>query len=215
MAMRGLPAARRSASGSMPWSMALRSMCVSGSASMSDVPLSMRMPPVSATKRTCLSRLRADSRTMRGKRPASVSSGMTRRPSVLSWIRLMMRPISTSTEQKSRCCRSSLSTSARSSGARVTAISDSRRSASGTSDSTASTLSRLAMEKNSPMRPNSLSSTSTGTRTWVSSAASERPATFAETANSPSAPPGSSRLISPTTVQPASRSFPASASGSS
>ena len=83
----------------------------------------------------------------------------------------MSRPTSASTLRKSRRSRSSTSISGMISGARVTAKSDSRRSASLAPLSEARTLSLPPTEKNEPMRPNSWSSTSTGTLTSVSWAA--------------------------------------------
>src|SRR5258707_579089 len=124
-------------------------------------------------------------------------------------MRLRMRPTSASTVLKSRCCRARVSMSACNCGARVTAKSDRRRSASGTSVSVASTLSRLPIEKNSPTRPNSLSSTATGTRTCVSPARSAPPAADPDdTENSPGTCPGSSRRNSPTPSATASATAP-------
>src|SRR5216684_433706 len=131
-------------------------------------------------------------------------------------MRLRMRPTSASTVLKSRCCRARVSMSACNCGARVTAKSDRRRSASGTSVSVASTLSRLPIEKNSPTRPNSLSSTATGTRTCVSPARSGPPAADPDdTENSPGTCPGSSRRNSPSLSTTVSATAPGGSASSS
>ena len=74
----GLPAARRSAGVSMPWSMLLRTRCISGSVIFSIMPLSSSVASPCVTSSSCLPILAASSRSMRGKRLKTTDTGIMR-----------------------------------------------------------------------------------------------------------------------------------------
>ena len=74
----GLPRRRRSAGGSMPWSTALRSRCMSGSPSSSRIARSSSISLPSTRNATCLPSSRATSRTSRGNRSNTCHTGVMR-----------------------------------------------------------------------------------------------------------------------------------------
>ena len=82
----GLPAARRRSGVSRPWSMALRIMWVSGSASARSPSCRPRCASPSVTRRTCLPVRSATSRTRRGMRWNTDFTGWARIAITLSWI---------------------------------------------------------------------------------------------------------------------------------
>ena len=75
-----LPAARRTSGASRPWSIELRTRCTSGSAIFSIRPLSSSVPSPTVRRRTCLPRRAERSRTSRGKRRNTASTGSMRTP---------------------------------------------------------------------------------------------------------------------------------------
>ena len=82
----GLPAANRSAGSSIPWSRLLRTRCSNGSPISSRTSLSAAVSSPSVTRRTCLSSLRARSRTRRGKRWNATDTGSIRMSMTAAWI---------------------------------------------------------------------------------------------------------------------------------
>ncbi len=76
--VRGLPAASRSSGISIPWSTALRTRCTSGSARASTRFLSRSVSSPTSSRLISFFRLRARSRTRRGKRPKTFLIGCMR-----------------------------------------------------------------------------------------------------------------------------------------
>ena len=74
----GLPAASRSAGVSSPWSSALRTRCTSGSPSASTTVRSSSVSWPTSSSSTCLPSLLERSRTSRGKRRKTASTGIMR-----------------------------------------------------------------------------------------------------------------------------------------
>ncbi len=83
-----LPAARRTSGISMPWSMALRTRCCSGSFSASRMRRSSRTSPPVMNSSTCLPRRELTSRTVRRSGSSTWTAGtmrMSRRSSRTTW----------------------------------------------------------------------------------------------------------------------------------
>ena len=74
----GLPAATRSSAGSRPWSSELRTRCTSGSPSASTTVRSSSVSLPTSLSSTCLSSFVERSRTSRGKRRKTASTGIIR-----------------------------------------------------------------------------------------------------------------------------------------
>ena len=79
-----LPACARTSGISRPWSIELRTRCTSGSAMRSIRPLSSSVPSPMVRRRTCLPRRADRSRTRRGKRRNTASTGSMRTPMTAS-----------------------------------------------------------------------------------------------------------------------------------
>ena len=87
----GLPAATRSSGGSRPWSRALRTRWTSGSPIASTTVRSSSVSWPTSSRSTSLPRRDARSRTSRGSRSSTASTGIIRTPMTSSWSACALR----------------------------------------------------------------------------------------------------------------------------